>query len=182
MKIIPFEDKYLKDIEDINVAVSSHPNRPLPQKKLFQYLYIDYYAINSKENCFVAIQQDQVVGYIICEPNFNRYKDIILNKYMEEAIKLCSDFELYLKNEVSTYEEKKDLYPAHLHMDVKPGFQHQGIGTALIEAELNHLKSINCEGVMLLCSKDNIKANNFYEKNGLKIIEETGCNIRGTKL
>ena len=44
MEIIAFEDKYLKEIEDINVSTSTHPDKPLEEKKLSEYLYVDYYA------------------------------------------------------------------------------------------------------------------------------------------
>ena len=180
-----FTNKYLDDIRAINVGVSSHPNKPLEEKKLCQFLYIDYYAFNSTSNCFVAIDEDtdECVGYIISEPDLNRYKKIILNDYLPTAITLRSDFEQYLYNEVSLYESNINEYDAHLHMDVKPGHQHKGIGTMLIKHELNHLKQYGSKGVMLLCSASNINANNFYEKNGLTTFKEiNGCNLRGIKL
>ena len=185
IRIIPFEEKYLNDIRNINVSVSSHPNKPLEEKLLCQYLYIDYYAINSTENCFVAIDDDnnEIVGYVISEPDLNRYSNIILNEYMKEAIKLRKDFEGWLNNEVAMYSEFNNNYSAHLHMDVKPGHQHQGIGTMLIQEEMKHLKQIDARGVMLLCSESNERANNFYQKNGLDIIvKKPGVNIRGKKL
>lgn len=182
MEIIAFEDKYLKEIEDINVSTSTHPDKPLEEKKLSEYLYVDYYALNSKENCFVAIENNEVIGFILSEPDLDRYKDIILNQYMNEAIKLRVDFKDFLLNEVGFYDHLKDEYPAHLHIAIKPGHQHKGVGSALIKHELQHLKDIGSKGVMLLCSKDNVRANNFYDKNGLPIIESNTCNIRGVKL
>ena len=183
IRIVELKNEYLQDIRDINVAVSTHPDKPLEEKKLCQYLYIDYYAFNSTDNCFVAVDEnDEVVGYIISEPNLERYKNIILNEYMPVAKELRQDFEQYLYNEINFYDRWNNEYDAHLHMDVKPGHQHQGIGTALIQHEIEHLRQIGSSGVMLLCSKENIRANNFYQKNGLNIIEETTCNIRGIKL
>ena len=67
-------------------------------------------------------------------------------------------------------------------MDVKPGHQHQGIGTMLIQHEFQHLKSNGAKGVMLQCSKKNERANSFYQKNGMNIIDESECYIRGIKL
>lgn len=183
IRIVDFEDKYLKDIEDINVSVSRHPDKPLEEKKLCRFVYIDYYAFNSKENCFVALDDnDEVVGYVVGESDLYRYKDIMLNKYMDEAKALRPDFEQYLYNEVSFYERWNNEYDAHMHMDVKPCHQHQGIGTMLIQHQIEHYRNKGCKGMMLLCSSDNINANNFYQKNGIDIIEETTCNIRGIKL
>ena len=184
IKVINFEDRYLQDIRDINVAVSTHPDKPIEEKKLCQYLYIDYYTIFSKENCFVAIDEEteECVGYVISEPNFKRFKDHILNEYIYEAEKLRADFRQVLTDEMVPYEKWNDQYDAHLHMDVKPGHQHQGIGSMLIQHEFNHLRDSGCKGVMLLCSKRNINANNFYQKNGMDIIDELECYVRGIKL
>ena len=182
IRIIPFEDKYLEDIRNINVSVSSHPDKPFEEKQLCQFLYIDYYALNSKENCFVAMDDDEVVGYVIAEPDYKRFKNIIINEYMMEAVKLRNDFGEMLKEEIVPYEKWNDEYDAHLHLDVKPGHQHQGIGTMLICHEFEHLKDIGCKGVMLQCSKKNERANNFYQKNGMNIIDEFACYIIGKKL
>lgn len=183
--IIPFEDQYLDQIRAINVGNSRHPNKPQEEKALARHLYIDYYALFSKENCFIAINgdSDEVVGYIISEPNFDRYKKHFLYDYMDEAKALNPDFENFLIREVGIYEKYNDQYKAHFHMDVKKGYQHQGIGTKLVQAELNHLKEIGCIGVMLLCSTDNENANKFYQKNGLDLVaSDGGANIRGKKL
>lgn len=184
IKIIPFEDKYLDDIRYINVAVSRHPNKPLDEKKYCQYLYIDYYAYNSKENCFIAIDEDndECVGYVISEPDLNRYKRIIVNEFIPEAKKLRAEFEDWLYNEIKMYDTFVEEYDSHLHMDVKPGHQHQGIGTMLLQTELKHLKDIGKKGLMLLTSKENVNANKFYEKNGLQILSEKPTIIRGIKL
>ena len=185
VKIYNFNESFLNDIRYINVAVSSHPNKPIEEKKLCQYLYIDYYALNATDNCFVAINEDnnEVVGYVIAENNLQRYKDIILNDYMPIATSLREDFKQYLENEVKGYEVFEKEYPAHLHMDVKPGNQHLGIGSMLIQHEFKHLKDIGCKGVMLGCSAENIRANNFYQKNGMDIIyQKQGTNLRGKKL
>ena len=181
---IPYKKKYLDDIRAINVAVSSHPNRPWDEKELCRHLYIDYYAWYSSENCFVAIDRDtdEVVGYIISEPDFERYKRHMLEEYLPEAVKLREDFAERIRNEIVPYEKWHEEYDAHLHMDVKPGYQHQGIGTMMIRRMLQHLEEIGCKGVMLQVSKTNENANRFYEKNGLKIIDEMDSFIRAIKL
>lgn len=183
IRIIQFEEKYRQQIRDINVSVSSHPNKPQEEKLLCRFVYIDYYLTYSCENCFVAVNEnDEVVGYVVSEPDFNRYKDIMLNHYMQEAVKLRADFKQYLYNEVGFYERWNDQYQAHMHMDVKPGWQHQGIGSELIQHQMDYYRQKEIKGMMLLCSAENIRANKFYEKNGLPVIETASCNIRGVRL
>ena len=182
--ITPFKDEYLDDIRAINVAVSTHPDRPLAEKKLCQHLYIDYYVFNSRDNCFVAVDTDsnEVVGYIIAEPDYFRFKNHLLNEYMLEATALRKGFEDTIKEEIKLYEKWNDEYDAHMHIDVKPGYQHQGIGAMMIQRMFEHLRGIGCKGVMLLVSKKNENANRFYQKNGMDIIDEAECYVRGKKL
>ncbi|MBO4359213.1 MAG: GNAT family N-acetyltransferase [Erysipelotrichaceae bacterium] len=182
--ITEYRDEYLDDIRGINLAVSTHPDRPWEEKELCRHLYIDYYAFNAKDSCFVALdtENNEVLGYIIAEPDFQRYKNHILNEYMPEAKALREDFEDILKEEIRPYEKWNGEYDAHMHMDVKPGHQHQGIGTMLIQRMFEHLKDIGSKGVMLQVSKRNENANRFYEKNGMEIIDEAECYIRGKKL
>ncbi|MDI9541216.1 MAG: GNAT family N-acetyltransferase [Bacillota bacterium] len=181
IEIIPFNDKYLNDIRAINVSVSSNPDKPYKEKVLSQHLYIDYYTEFSKENCFIAknLENNDIVGYIIAEVDFNRFQNHMLTYYLPQAKAIRKDFEQKVKEEVNSYAPFINQYDAHLHMDVKPGYQHQGIGTMMLKHLLNHLKNKGCKGVMLSVSKRNINANNFYEKNGMKIIGENKNNLRG---
>ena len=103
----------------------------------------------------------------------------MLTYYLPQAKAIRKDFEQKVKEEVNSYAPFINQYDAHLHMDVKPGYQHQGIGTMMLKHLLNHLKNKGCKGVMLSVSKRNINANNFYEKNGMKIIGENKNNLRG---
>ncbi|NLZ75668.1 MAG: GNAT family N-acetyltransferase [Erysipelotrichia bacterium] len=181
IEIINFKNDFLDDIRAINVAVSSNPNKPYEEKVLCQHLYIDYYTEFSKENCFVArdTETGEIVGYIISEIDYQRYRNHMLTYYIPQAKAIRKEFEQVIKNEVEVYAPFNLQYDAHLHMDVKPGHQHKGIGTMLIQHLLTHLRKIDCKGIMLLVSKRNEKANNFYEKNGIKIIGENECYIRG---
>ncbi len=183
IRIVNYETKYLDAIRAINVAVSSHPNRPADEKELCRHLYIDYYAFYSAENCFVALDKnDEVVGYIISEPDFGRYRKHMLEDYLPEAMALREDFGDKIRQEIVPYEKWHDEYDAHLHMDVKPGCQRKGLGTMMLERMLEHLKDIGCKGVMLQVSRKNEKALRFYEKNGMKTIDETDPYILAIKL
>ncbi len=184
IEIIRYEDRYLDDIRAINLAVSTHPDRPAEEKKLCQHLYIDYYVFHSKDNCFIARDSDtgEVLGYIISEPDFQRFRDHLFNEYMPEAIALREDFGDVIREEIKPYEKWNGEYDAHMHMDVKPGHQHRGIGTMMIREMFRHLKDSGCRGVMLLVSKKNDNANRFYQKNGMEIIDEAECYVRGRKL
>ena len=61
-------------------------------------------------------------------------------------------------------------YPAHLHIDILPEYQGQKVGTALMSALKEKLVSDNIKGVMLCVGKGNMRAIEFYKKNGFKVI------------
>lgn len=184
IKIVPFIAEYAKDIHYINEAVSTHKDRSDNEKALCRYLYSDYYLNNSFDNCFCALddQNNEVVGYIISEPCFSRFENILLNEYIPVAEKLDSTFKKVIQDELIPYQKWNTEYEAHIHMDVKPGHQHQGIGSLMIEHMQKHLKEKGKNGIMLLCSKRNEGANHFYQKHGFEIIDEYDCYVRAKKL
>ena len=57
-----------------------------------------------------------------------------------------------------------------MHINIKPGYQHCGIGTRLFAALTEHLRAIGCKGVMLVVDSYNTNAINFYKKNKFDII------------
>jgi len=63
-------------------------------------------------------------------------------------------------------------YPAHLHINVLPEFQHSGIGTQLIRHFEDHLRCLGIRGVHLETSSRNHKAIPFYLKQGYAIVKE----------
>jgi len=68
-------------------------------------------------------------------------------------------------------EELRD-YPAHLHINLLPETQGQGIGRKLMEIFINNLIDLNVSALHLEVGKANPGAINFYERMGFKIIKE----------
>jgi ribosomal protein S18 acetylase RimI-like enzyme len=63
-------------------------------------------------------------------------------------------------------------YPAHLHIDILPAYQRQGLGAKLIAALFEALENRGCPGVHLGVGMDNPGAVAFYRKLGLETIVE----------
>jgi ribosomal protein S18 acetylase RimI-like enzyme len=63
-------------------------------------------------------------------------------------------------------------YPAHLHIDLLPAYQRQGLGAKLIATLFEELEHRGCPGVHLLVGMDNPGAIAFYQKQGLETIVE----------
>ncbi len=64
-----------------------------------------------------------------------------------------------------------DAYPAHLHIDLLPRAQHQGLGTRLMKELLQALREAGVAGVHLGVAADNPAAIAFYQRLGFSVLE-----------
>ena len=173
----------LKDIQLINQLNSSNPNKPIDEKTFCLYLYSGYYVLLEEENCFIAAdtENNETAGYILGASDCSRYMKQIEEDFFEEAVKL--GFRERFLAEIHAYEPYKDEYPAHFHIDVRPGYQHMGVGTMLLDAQIANMKKQGIQGLMLLVGKNKISGNRFYEKNGFSVIDENeDTYARGKKI
>ncbi len=68
--------------------------------------------------------------------------------------------------------ENVELYPAHLHIDLLPRAQGQGMGRKIMTVFLERLRELGVSGVHLGVSKRNLNAIQFYEHLGFQKLEE----------
>ena len=135
-------------------------------------VYCDCYIENEPENCFVATDEnDRAIGYIISTESFDKFKE----RYMSEYYPRIAKWE-YRKRKsglraIALQEKYKEEYPAHLHIDILPGYQHQGLGRKLMDALCDSLRKKGVRGVMFTVWHKNYNAIKFYEKYGFELIE-----------
>lgn len=158
---------------------------------LFGLLFCVYYIDYEPKNCFVAEDEKtgQVIGYILSsldskkqEEQFrkNMIRKIAVRAFLYTLWRHPRTFRVFWHFKKNGEEETKILneevllapYPAHLHIDIIPDYQRQGIGTQLMETLENHLKDHNVKGVHLGTSERNTKAVQFYRKLDFKVIYE----------
>jgi len=72
-------------------------------------------------------------------------------------------------------------YPAHLHIDLLPRVQGQGMGRRMMEAWLALVKSLGAGGAHLECSAQNARALRFYRAYD-RLTEEAEWSNRHTRL
>ena len=72
---------------------------------------------------------------------------------------------LHLNPERMIVPELAD-YPAHLHIDLLPGWQGKGLGRGLMEAFLTGLRRVGVRKVHLGMAPANVKARAFYDRLG----------------
>jgi len=145
--------------------------------------FCKYYIDNEPENCFVVDDEGKAVGYIICAENFDKFKKTYDEEYFPRSIKYGESRIEWATEAYMLHEKYKDIYPAHLHIDILPEYQRMGVGGKLLRALFDHLLSKDIKGVMLTCGTNNVTANNFYKKYGFEELEVVGTDIAyGKKL
>ena len=147
------------------------------------HTFCDYYIEKEPENCFVLVDDDKAVGYIICSENYDKYKEIFDREYLPLTESLGEEnYKWACESTILQNKYKKD-YPAHLHIDILPEYQRQGWGGKLLIALFEHLRTKNIKGVMLTAGTENVNAGKFYSKYGFKQLEILGTDVAfGMKL
>ncbi|NHJ49353.1 MAG: GNAT family N-acetyltransferase [Asgard group archaeon] len=158
----------------------------LPDPYLFSLLWCLYYVWYEIENVFVAenSKTKKIVGYILNTFN-TKQQEADYKKKMSSHIKdKIKELKIksprtritvsFILNRPTSRKRKKILehYPAHLHINVLPDFQRQGIGHMLMQALEAHLKENNVKGYHLEVGTKNKQGINFYKKYNLELLHK----------
>lgn len=141
----PYADSDYTQVEEIFWLTSAR-NPSEWERESFKKKYLDDYL---EHLCFVAIENDKVLGYILCQPD------------PAQSPKSLEVFKDYIPD-----------YPAHLHINTHPQAQGKGVGAALLRKLEEQLQGQGIKGVHLVTHAE---AHNvmFYKKNTYKPIHET---------
>lgn len=143
------------------------------RRKNILYLYNRYYTRAELENCFVAAnEQDRAVGYILCAGDYTAYKKGFFHNEFKQIAKLGFFKAVAARGEVLFLKPFARRYPAHLHIDILPEYQGNGVGTRLMQALICRLKEKQTGGVMLCVAASNTGAVSFYRKQGFTEIKK----------
>lgn len=180
MKIIKYDPKYEKDVEQVFLWAGSKRTRTTDGvRECMHATFCDYYIKKESESCFIAInEEDKAIGYILCAKVYDPEK---IEQYIEE--KNMNGLKEWMHSCMELYPSYKGKYDAHLHINVLPEYQWDGIGSALMETLLSYLEQEKVNGVMLGVASQNEKGNNFYRKWNFKLLEANEhVNIMGKKV
>ena len=97
-------------------------------------------------------------------PKIDKNKVVVGAKQLRKAME---------KGTVAAMRPYAKEHPAHLHIDIHPDYQRQGIGTALLDHLTAYLRDQNIGSVMLNVAADNDGAIRFYEKYGFSELGRT---------
>lgn len=134
-------------------------------------MFSTYYVRECWETCFVlADDNDKAVGYILCEPDYRRFKKIFRKIDVPAITKLHipSGFKSWFFPISYSFYGRK--YPAHLHIDLLDDYQSKGYGAKMVQMLLDELKKRNIKGIMLIASAENYGAIRFYKRLGFEVV------------
>lgn len=136
-------------------------------------LYCNYYT-RMNGHSFVAVNEnDEAIGYIFCEPDYNRYKKEFKRVELKQLLKLGIASYAWGKSEIASAKMFSNEYPGHMHIDILPEYQRQGVGHMLVDALRAHLKEENVKGIHLGCGAKNEMGVSFYKKYGFAELART---------
>lgn len=173
MRIRPYEEKDKESVRFICLNSEGPCDMDATDQFYILTTYCDYYIETEPENCFVAADEDdRAVGYIICTENYDVFRPRFLEYYVTRLDKCDVRYRTGAENSTILQEKYKKEYPAHLHIDLLPEYQRQGVGHQLVDRLLEHLRAKGVPGVMLTVGTSNLVGQNFYRKYGFRQLDQ----------
>lgn len=183
-EIRPYRHDDYDAVRKICLECSDVRKRTEVQRLAILKTYCDYYIEVEPQNCFVAVDEnDKPIGYILCAENYGKYNKVFSEKYLPVIKAFGFTYMVAARSSSTLHGRYAGYYPSHMHIDILPEYQRQGLGTKLVDALAEHLRSRDGRGVMLIVGKKNEKGMNFYSKYGFSVINTiSGAVIMGLEL
>ena len=138
----------IAQIENIFFETSTKKDfKDQKERDQFKWKYLGYYLSHYPQYAWIAVKEEQVLGYLIGMP-------------------FTQDHSLYqLQPHLKAFESHFQAYPAHLHINCHPLAQGQGVGRGLVSKFIQQLKFEKVPGLHIMTgpASDNRK---FYQKLG----------------
>ncbi len=139
------------------------------ETELLYTLYLHNYTDSDPSHVFVAVADGKPAGYILCAADYVLWSRAMRERFLrgkrEEIVRMGEE-------SIDGYIPYLESYPAHMHIDIDPGYQRMGIGRSLVNALVVKLKSEGVRGLMLTVSPENTGAVAFYSRCGFRRIGE----------
>jgi ribosomal protein S18 acetylase RimI-like enzyme len=140
------------------------------------------YIVHRPDWCWMAEDVRGVVGYLVTAPNSRNHASWMNREWLTRVRELYAggspdpewtDFEKWIRKYIyddATFPDFVDEYPAHLHICILPRGQGQGWGSSALKLFEAKLKAEGRPGFHLGMAENNLRAGEFYLKQGLQLI------------
>lgn len=172
MEVRKYKNKDFEDYRKICIVTApGSESFSEKKKKILTLTYCEYYAECEYDVCFSLTDNDIAVGYILCAKDNKAYEKAFL-KYAAKIARISPFSFVGAYGGTKIYRAFNEEYPAHLHIDILPLYQHKGYGTELMNSLKNELKKRHIKGVQLCVGADNKNAQSFYKKNDFEVLRK----------
>ncbi len=148
--------------------------------KLVGHIYSAPYLMLSRDTCLVAEDEHGVAGFAVGAISTRLFGDRLEQEWWPN---LRASYALpdEAKREVWTADQKRShaihhpvttpaavvsKFPSHLHLNLLPRLQGQGVGRSLLNDWLDIARNLGAEGVHVGVNKHNERALRFWSRNG----------------
>jgi len=161
--------------------------------KLIGHVYVAPYLLYEPQSCFVAEDDEDVVGYIVGARNTLAFAELLetewwpaLRKQYADPSDIDSktgagDFETWTADQLQAFaihhpsrtpQRIVDTYPTHLYINLLSRAQGRGLGTQLMDRFLMAMDAGGSRGVHLNVHPKNERAIHFFENYGFREVKE----------
>jgi GNAT superfamily N-acetyltransferase len=178
LRLRPFEHGDLESLYDISLATGlsgTDASAFYEDRKLIGHLYSAPYALLGPGPCFVAEDDQGVCGFVLGATDTAAFEDQLEREWWPHLRATYPD-PSGIPPSAWTPDQRRcfafhhprrtpghiiETYPAHMHMNLLPRIQGQGIGRTMLDMWLNKARPV---GVHVGCNPQNHRAINFWEK------------------
>lgn len=184
MKLRRYRKEDLDSLYAISLATgakgadASHLHR---DGRLIGHIYSAPYAVLSPETCFVACDSEGVAGYIVGVLDTAAFEERLERDWWPGLRAAIPDPEGAAENWTAdqrrshmihhprrTPADVAEHYPAHVHMNLLPRAQGQGLGPALLEHWITSAQNYGTSGVHVGSNAQNSRAYGFWQSQGFE--------------
>ena len=185
-QIRPYRDADRDDLYEICVKTADAGGDAtgiLTDDRLWGDVWAVPYAVRHPDLCWVVDSDDgRAIGYIVATDNTDAFERWFREEWWPARVStytLSGAAEPTREDGIINYasgrapgaEKHAAEYPAHLHIDLLPETQGQGLGRQLIETLFAELRRRGVAGLHLGMNPSNTAAGAFYERVGMHRLE-----------
>ena len=170
---------YLYEICNLTGLHGGDASHLMADKNLLGHLFVAPYVVKCPDWSWVVVDHGVPVGYFVSTPDTQEFYRWMEKSWVPSLRDYCgsdaqtakSDFENMLRGMVKAEQVAPsiaDLYPSHIHTNLLPDYQRQGLGSQFFSRYHARLVDSQIAGTHIGVAKDNWGAMIFYEKQGYK--------------
>ena len=173
MRVAPYTPEHKEEMHAICLATASERARIDPVHQQFTLaMYCDPYLEHGL--AFMLLDDDGVArGYTLGCEDYATWPEVFA-PYAAKIRSLSAEHAERMEGEMAAFAAVADEYPAHLHIDIMPGYAGKGSGRMLIEALLDKMRADGVKGIAFGVAPTNANAIGFYTHMGFTRLEEEG--------